>query len=215
MIIGYLTHFINSLDPTQLQEQITLGFQEYFIYIIAGLLALALLFWGKTIFKLWLLGAGLTTGYSLGMGLGTLLDLEGTTLWVVIVLAALTLTVLFSLAYKASFFLAGAALGYYLAWYIASLFNVEINWIFMLVAAILIGSIAVGLRDRFMMGATAVTGSLLLIDAVLGGIRQAEPFTIMWQQIERWQLGESLIILLLTLALTLLGYYTQAGKIRR
>ena len=215
MPIGLLTQLLENLNLSQIQEQISLGFQEYFIYIVTGLLALSLLFWGKTIFRIWLVGTGLTTGYSAGVWLSSLLGFEGAAHWMTIAVAAIAAAVLFGLAYKLSFFLAGAALGVYLAWYAASLFNMEISWIIGLAAAILVGIMAAALRDRFVMLATAVTGSLLLVDAVLGAVREAEPFTIMWQQIERWQLGESLVILLLVLGLTLLGYFTQSGKIRR
>lgn len=215
MPIGLLTQLLENLNLSQIQEQISLGFQEYFIYIVTGLLALSLLFWGKTIFRIWLVGAGLTTGYSAGVWLSSLLGFEGAAHWMTIAVAAIAAAVLFGLAYKLSFFLAGAAFGVYLAWYAASLFNMEISWIIGLAAAILVGIMAAALRDRFVMLATAVTGSLLLVDAVLGAVREAEPFTIMWQQIERWQLGESLVILLLVLGLTLLGYFTQSGKIRR
>lgn len=215
MPTGLLTQLLENLNLSQIQDRISLGFQEYFIYIVTGLLALALMFWGKTIFRIWLVGAGLAAGYSAGVWLSTLLGFEGAAHWSTVALAAAAFAVLFGLAYKLSFFLAGASLGAYLAWYAASLFNAEISWVIGLAAAIFIGIIGAALRDHFVMLATAVTGSLLLVDAVLGAVREAEPFTIMWQQIERWQLGESLVILLLVLGLTLLGYFTQAGKIRR
>ena len=199
----------------QLMNDAGLGQQDYFVYIITGLLGLALLFWGKSIFKVWLVGSGLTSGYALGSWLSALMDLSGVPHWLLVGFVAVAMAVLFGLAYKASFFLAGAALGLFLAWYTAALFNLELHGIVALVAMLVLGLIGVGVRDRFIMLASSVTGSLLLLDAVLGAIRGAEPFTILWQSIERWQLGESLVILLLALALTLLGYFTQSGKIRR
>lgn len=187
---------------------------NYLVYILMIILGFILILKGSAIFRIWLTLAGLGSGYRLGITIAEWADLDGAGRWVLVAVLAVLIALLYALALKISFFLAGISSGYYLAWALAGFFNIDIHILVAILVAILVGFFAAAMRYHFIMIATAATGALLLIDAVVGVIRKVEPFTVIWQEIEQWKIGQSLTLLILTIALTLFGYMLQSGRIR-
>lgn len=177
-----------------------------------------LLFWGKIIFRAWLLITGLLTGWSIGAEINTKwLGLTDNPQLIFHAVLALAFALLFSVGFRFSFFLAGAVAGIYVLGFLLELAGIEPIFYFYIIAAVIGGALASQFRDLFTTIATSITGAFLLTDALLAIVKLTPAGFVIRLNIQVFSSGTNILILILIIAFTALGIWSQSrrGRWRR
>ncbi len=146
------------------------------------LFGLILTLWGQRLMHLWLAVAGFLSGYSIALSLNhQFLKLADGTPLIFACVMGLAFAILFGIAYRLSFFLAGSALGTYLTIFLYHLYVSPANppYIYTIVLAFLFGSLAAALRKTFVRIATSICGSLFIADATMAVMFHQAPNRIL------------------------------------
>ena len=173
-------------------------------------LGVVLLFFGKTVIRLWLGMTGLAGGAYVGLRVVELAELSEPLSWIVIALLALAGSFLLALAYKACFFFGGLIGGLYLANYLLAIFWPESPSYFSIVIAVAIGLVAVFVEESFTITATAITGAMLTADSIVSIVYKSQPGDLL-QRVQTLDLSftDDLIVLLAIGLLAAVGIYVQ------
>lgn len=177
-----------------------------------------LMFWGKIIFRAWLLISGLLAGWQIGTEINTRwLGLTDNPQLIFLAVLALAFALLFSVGFRFSFFLAGAAGGIYVLGFLLELADIEPVFYFYIIAAILGGALASNFRDLFTIVATSITGAFLLTDGLLAIFKVTPAGYVIRQNIEVFSGGTNILILVLIVVFAALGIWSQMrrGRWRR
>ncbi len=189
---------------------------ELILYGLAGLIGLAVCFFGYRLFRIWLALAGLQAGFYLGLRLGGILFARQVPIILTAVVGAILLAGLFGLIYRIGAFLAGAGVLVLLLALILQLMPLDSNVrLYALLAAALLGGIlGVVLVRPFLILVTALNGAYLVADSV-ANLMIGTPIG---QYVELHRtFGSVRLILLLTgiLVLSILGCLAQFRMTRR
>ncbi len=134
--------------------------------LITLIVGVALVGWGYNLFRLWMTIVGVWAGYVLGSKLASFLELDGWPYAIVVLLITVAMTLFFWLAVKLSIFAAGFFFGTYIVRYFSiTLFGLEEN-IVNLVVGLVLAILAVIFLKIFIIAATAISGSYLVVDAI-------------------------------------------------
>lgn len=180
------------------------------LYVFLGIL---LLFYGKRIFHLFLSLSGFLSGSLLALNLDrSYLHLEPQIRIIFVAALGLSCALLFGVAYKFSFFLAGASLAIYYAIFFYRLYIPGQNppWIYVLGIAVLCGTLSAFLRDEFIRLGTSICGAALIADTVYAAVFKHLPGGILRGDFASLrEISSRVLLLLFLLALTMLGFFCQ------
>lgn len=177
-----------------------------------------LLFWGKIIFRAWLLIMGLLTGWSIGKEINTRwLGLTDNPQLIFLAVLAFAFALLFSVGFRFSFFLAGAVGAIYVLGFLLELIGIEPVFYFYIIAAVIGGALASQFRDLFTTVATAITGAFLLTDALLAIFKLTPAGYVIRLNIQVFSGGTNILILILIVVFAAFGIWSQTrrGRWRR
>lgn len=177
-----------------------------------------LIFWGKIIFRAWLLISGLITGWRIGAAINTRwLGLTDNPQLIFLAVLAFAFALLFSVGFRFSFFLAGAAGGIYVLGFLLELAGIEPVFYFYIIAAVIGGALASQFRDLFTIVATSITGAFLLTDGLLAIFQLTPAGFVIRQNIQVFSGGTNILILVMVSAFAVLGIWSQLrrGRWRR
>ena len=198
--------FISSLSFTYL---------TYALYTCLGLL---LLFYGRRVFHLFLALAGLTSGLALANQLNMhFMHLNNEFAVGFYLVIALATALLFSLAYRFSFFLAGTSIAIYYSIFLFRLYMPGQNppWLYVLAISIIAGTIAGIFREKFLALGSAAAGAILVADSIYGLSFKQAPAAILRGNFESLNHIANRIILLILLICTIsLGFIFQMKKVK-
>ena len=183
---------------------------ELAILSLGGLL---LMFWGKILFRAWLVIAGLLSGWNLGTSLNARwLGLTDNPRLIFLAILALAFALLFSVAYRFSFFLAGAAGGVYLIQFLSQVIGFEPESYILIIAAVIGGALAASFRDFFAIIATSITGAFMFTDGFLALIKLTPAGSIIRANVRIFTTGTNILVLILIVILTILGTWIQVRR---
>ncbi|MDI9469808.1 MAG: DUF4203 domain-containing protein [Bacillota bacterium] len=142
--------------------------------LFALVIGIALVGWGYTLFRVWLLSIGLWAGYQLADWLVQLADIEGDMRFLIVVLFTLAVALFLWLALRASIFVAAFILGAYIVRTLGiSILGIENRWV-LLLGGLLAAVLAAAFVKLFIIAATAISGAYLTVDAIHGFVRSEE-----------------------------------------
>ncbi len=176
--------------------------------LFALVIGIALVGWGYTLFRVWMLSIGLWTGYMLADWLVNLADIQGDMRFLIIVLITLAVALFLWLALRASIFVAAFILGAHILRTLGiSLFGLENRWV-LLLGGLLAAVLAAAFIKLFIIAATAISGAYLTVDAIHGFVRGEEAGV--WLNLQDPARDFVLIVLLLLwIAVALFGIAYQ------
>lgn len=185
--------------------------------VLLGLIGLLLILWGERIFHLWLFSTGFFAGYSFALALNrNYLKLQGQGPLIFALVVAVALALLCVFAYRVSFFLAGGSLAAYYLSIFARLYAAKtpIPWIYILIASIIIGSLAAAFRKPFTRLATALCGAYLLCNSFYASLFNSELLAFLRGDFQMLRRQSPFIFTVLLIILTLIGTLYQSKKLR-
>jgi len=142
------------------------------IYVVLGLIGLAICFFGYRLFRFWLMAAGLQAGFVLGLWLAGLIFRSEVLIIVVAILFGVLLAALSFALVRLGAFIAGAAALAMLAILVMRLLGIPVN-LYVALGAMLLGGLLAAFSLRpFLILATAVNGAYLVADSaanLIGG----------------------------------------------
>lgn len=191
-------------------DNISFTYLLFSLYVILGLL---LLLYGRRIFHVFLSLAGLVSGYAIANQLNMhFMHMNNEISLVFYFVMAIAFAILFGLAYKFSFFLAGTSIAIYCSIFLFRLYMPNQNppWIYVLSIAVICGTIAAIYRDHFVSLATATSGSLLIADTIYSLSFNLPPAGILRGNFNSLNhIANRIVLLILLITLTTLGFLYQ------
>lgn len=184
------------------------------VYLVLGLLGLAVCFFGYRLFRFWLLVAGLQAGFILGLLLGSAVFRSEVVVMVVAILCGILAAGLSFTLVKIGAFIAGAATLAMLAVLVMKLLGIPANIFVILAAVILGGLLAVFSVRPFLILATAANGAYLVADSaanLIGGY----PLSQYLQTHTQIKPGAMALLLVGLVVLTVLGAAFQFREYRQ
>jgi hypothetical protein len=184
------------------------------VYLVLGLLGLAVCFFGYRLFRFWLLVAGLQAGFILGLLLGSSVFRSEVMIMVVAILCGILAAGLSFTLVKVGAFIAGAATLAMLVILVMKLLGKPAN-VFVVFAAVLLGGLLAIFAVRpFLILATAANGAYLVADSaanLIGGY----PLSQYLQTHTQIKPGALALLLVGLVVLTVLGAAFQFREFRQ
>ena len=139
--------------------------------LLALVIGIAMVGWGYTLFRVWLLGVGIWAGYQGALWLVDRVQVAGDMRFIVTVLVTIASALFLWLALRASIFVAGFLIGAMVIRTLGiSLFGIDNRWL-LLIGGLLAAVLAAAFIKLFIILATAISGAYLTVDAIHGFIR--------------------------------------------
>lgn len=173
-----------------------------------------LLFLGLKIFRLWLGITGLAAGAYVGILLVNLLKPVPPTNWIVLGLMAAAGAFALALAYKLCFFIGGFVGGVYFGQYLLAIFYPGGQQYLVLLAGLACALVALFLRDKFVIAATAITGALLVSNVAAAYLYKLKPGQLLFRVSGlNLNITDDLMILGFMAILAAFGIYVQLNML--